>query len=247
MKRAILALGLTVLLLAMGSRQVPTVEHPWAAFSCHGVEGCRPTSISQQVQIASHRGMPQEAPIVDHHTIMVLEKGVLAVLHQGEEVWTSDPSWDVRQVLAADLDHDEQREVALVLWKPFRREPEIVYQTFRFPSPWQEGSQRNHLFVYAWREGEWQPLWCSSPIPDPILQLAAGDVDGDGAHELVALEGNYGEDPGAPARHVSVWRWNGWGFTLQWRSPGGLYENLTLFDVTGDHVPEILVQDATRV
>ena len=248
MKRAILALGLTVLLLAMGSSQVPTVEPPWVAFSCRSsAEGCGPTSISQQVQIASHRGMPQEAPIVDHHTIMVLEKGVLAILHQGEEVWTSDPSWDVRQVVAADLNHDEQQEVALVLWKPFHREPDIVYQTFRFPSPWEEGSQRNHLFVYAWEEGRWQPMWCSSPIPDPVVQIAAGDVDGDGAYELVALESSYGEDPGAPARHVSVWRWNGWGFTLQWRSPLGLYEDLTLFDVTGDRVPEILVQDATRV
>jgi hypothetical protein len=247
-KRAFIALGLSTLLLATISPPTPTVETHWRAFSFRSdADGYCPAPIDRPILAAEERPTRADVAVPDEWTDLVLESGSLTVLHRDEKAWTSDPSWDVRQVVAADLDHDEQQEVALVLWKPFRREPDVVYQTFDFHSPWEEGSQRNHLFVYTWEEGGWQPLWCSSPIPDPILQIAAGDVDGDGADELVALEGSYGEDLGTPARHVSVWRWNGWGFTLQWRSPRGLYEALTVFDVTGDHVPEILVQDRTRV
>ena len=111
-----------------------------------------------------------------------------------------------------------------------------LYDTFGFPSPWEEGSQRNHLFVYGWRNDEWKPLWCSSPIADPIVDVAVGDVDGDGANELVVLEGSYDDALDEPACHVAVWRWNGWGFALQWRSPAGVHENLTLRDANSEDI-----------
>jgi hypothetical protein len=145
--------------------------------------------------------------------------------------------------VAADLDNDGLLELGLVLWKPFSREPDVVYHTFGFPSPWEEGSLLNHLFLYGWRDNEWAPLWCSSPLADPISELAVGDVDDDGNNELVVLEGNYAQLLHQAADHVAVWRWNGWGFGLQWRGPGGTYEHLTLQDVTGDGIPEILVQE----
>jgi hypothetical protein len=180
---------------------------------------------------------------LDEGQTIVLDRGALTVLHHGEEVWSSDPSWDVRQLLLADVNNDGQQEVAFVLWKPFRLEPAIIYDTFKFPSLWEEGSLRNHLFIYGWRDSAWRHLWCSSPVADPIVELAAADVDGDGASELVVLEGSY-EMPDAPASHVSVWRWSGWGFTLQWRSPGGLWDHLVLRDVTDDGVIDILVRGA---
>jgi hypothetical protein len=148
----------------------------------------------------------------------------------------------VRQLLVADVNKDGKQEAAFVLWKPFRLEPEIIYDTFGFPSLWEEGSLRNHLFIYGWRDAAWQHLWCSSPVADPILQLDAADVDGDGDNELVVLEGSY-DAPDAAARHVTVWQWNGWGFTLQWRSPRGVWEHLMLQDVTDDGVLDILVKE----
>jgi hypothetical protein len=171
-----------------------------------------------------------------------LETGTARIFADGELVWTSDPAWDVRHLVVADVNNDGQQEVALALWKPYRREPSIVFDTFHFSSPWEEGSLRNHLFVYGWREDGWQPLWCSSPIADPIREMAAGDVDGDGVHELVVLEGSYAETLDAPARHVAVWRWNGWGFGLQWRSPAGSYEHLTLGDANGDGTLDIITE-----
>jgi hypothetical protein len=210
MKRATVALVLSLAVLSVGSPQTPAVE--------------------------SH----QEAALDDGQTRLLLREGVLHVYLNDHVVWTSDPAWDVPQFVVGDVDNDGQQEVAVVLWKPFHREPDIVYDTYSFPSPWEEGSQCNHLFVYGWRNDEWKPMWCSSPIADPIVELAVGDVDGDGANELVVLEGSYGDAVVAPARHVAVWRWNGWGFTLQWRSPAGRYENLSLSDTDGDHILDVV-------
>ena len=244
MKRALIALGLSTLLLAKISPPAPPVETPWLAFSFRSdAEGYGPAPINHPTLAAAERPTHQHATILDEQTTLVLEGGSLTVLYRDEEAWTSDPSWDIRELLVADLNNDDEQEVALVLWKPFRPDPPVFYDAFGFPAPWEEGSLRNHLFIYTWRDGERLPLWCSSPIADPISDLTLGDVDGDGANELVALEGSYGDGLDAPAHQVSVWRWNGWGFTLQWRSPAGAYANLTLQDVTADGVLDILVQD----
>jgi hypothetical protein len=210
MKRASIALVLSLAVLSVGSPEAPAVE--------------------------SH----QEAVLEDGRTRLLLQERVLYVYRDGHIAWTSDPTWDVRQFVVADVDNDGEQEAAVVLWKPFHREPHIVYDTYGFPSPCEEGSLRNHLFVYGWRDHEWKPLWCSSPIADPILELAVEDVDGDGANELVVLEGSYGDALDAPARHVAVWQWNGWGFVLQRRSPAAQYENLSLSHTDSDHILDVV-------
>jgi hypothetical protein len=245
MKRASIAFALSAALLAFSSPRALAPEPRWVAFSFRGgEEGYGPLSVDPLIEVASPHATPRGAALLDEGTTIVLKDGTLSVVHQGQEIWSSDPSWDVRQLLVADVNNDGTQEVAFVLWKPFRLEPAIFYDTFGFPSLWEEGSLRNHLFIYGWREAAWQHLWCSSPVADPIVEVAAGDVDGDGSNELVVLEGGY-DAPDAPARHVSVWRWNGWGFTLQWRSPGGVWEHLMLQDVTGDGALDILVKESS--
>lgn len=179
----------------------------------------------------------------DVHLQLVLEEGTLQVYDGDRHVWTSDASWDVRKMLLADPNNDSQQELVFVLWKPFAPQPTLLYEDFGFQLPFDEGSLRNHLFLYGRRDGEWRALWCSSPVPDPILDIAVGDVNGDGANELAVLEGSYADGSDKPARHVTVWRWNGWGFTLEWRSAPGQYCGLMLTDITGDRVPEIVVKD----
>ena len=85
-------------------------------------------------------------------------------------------------------------------------------------------------------------LWAGSALTLPILQIAAGDVDGGGGNELVALEGDYATGRHGPATHVSVWRWNGFGFTLAWRSPPGRFVALVLANLGGDGIAKILVR-----
>jgi hypothetical protein len=243
MKRVSVAFALSAALLAFSSPRALAPEPPWVAFSFGGgEEGYGPVSIDPLMEVSAEGATIQDSAHLDQQTTVVLAEGSLTVVHQGQELWSSDPSWDVRQLLVADVDNDGRQEVAFVLWKPFRLEPAVFYDTFGFPSLWEEGSLRNHLFVYGWRDVAWQHLWCSSPVADPIMELAAGDVDGDGSNELVVLEGSY-DAPKAPAGQVSVWQWNGWGFTLQWRGPGGLWDQLLLQDVTEDDVLDILVKE----
>jgi hypothetical protein len=205
-----------------------------------GTEWSGPLPIDQTAITARDGETGLQAMLPEAEALVTLQDGAAEVYRDGDLLWTSDPSWDVRRAVAADLDNDGLLEVALVLWKPFHREPAILYETFGFPCLWEEGSLRNHLFIYGWRNGAWQHLWCSSPVGDPILELAASDVDGDGANELVVLEGSY-DAPDSAARHVTVWRWHGWGFILQWRSPVGAWDHLMLQDVTEDGVIDILV------
>jgi hypothetical protein len=252
MNRSSIALVLFVLLLppalleshqTASSPPTAVAEPGWVAFSWDGgTEWSGPAPIDEQVVIAPSRATDQEIALGSDDSVITLQDGVVQVHRGGSLVWRSDPSWDVRQIMAADVNNDGLPEVALVLWKIFHREPAIIYETFGFPSLWEEGSLRNHLFFYGWRNAAWQHLWYSSPVADPILVLAASDVDGDRANELVVLEGSY-DAPDAGVRHVSVWRWNGWGFTLEWRSPGGVGDHLMLQDVTDDGVFDILVKE----
>jgi len=75
---------------------------------------------------------------------------------------------------------------------------------------------------------EYQAAVCINPeagsaLPAPLLALAVGDVDGDGRNEVVTLEGDYATGRSGPATHVNVWRWSGFGFTLEYRSPPGTF------------------------
>jgi len=143
----------------------------------------------------------------------------------GEAVWESEPEWRVVDVAVGDFFNDYRQEVLLAMWKDDAA-----------------GVPRSHPFIMGHRHGRYDLLWGGSAVADPIRDLDLGDVDGDGQNELVVLEGSYDEPQDAPAHFLTVWRWNGWGFTLLWRSAEGCYESLHLLDVDGDGELEIVVR-----
>jgi len=132
----------------------------------------------------------------------------------GVEVWRTPPDWAVIDVALGDPNDDGRGELLLA----FRREDN-------------EGTSRSHPFIIGFREGTYRTLWGGSAVRDPIHEVELGDLDGDGAQELVVLE-SYGED----SRAITVWRWHGWGFSLQWRSEPGAYSDLVLAS-GGDGLP----------
>lgn len=132
----------------------------------------------------------------------------------GVEVWRTPPDWAVVDVALGDPNDDGRGELLLAFWREDN-----------------EGIPRSHPFIIGYREGTYRTLWGGSAVRDPIHEVELGDLDGDDVQELVVLE-SYGED----SRAVTVWRWHGWGFSLQWRSEPGAYSDLVLA-YGGDGLP----------
>lgn len=127
------------------------------------------------------------------------------IYEAGVEVWASPPQWRVVDVALGDPNDDGRNELVLALWQ---RDG--------------EGYERSQPFIIGHRGGQYQVIWGGRPVTAPILELALGDVDGDGRQELVVLE------QANDAARLSVLRWQGWHFSLHWQSPPGLYADLRL-------------------
>lgn len=158
------------------------------------------------------------------------------------------PSWHVLTALQADLTRDGRPECALLVWRPWEDWP--IMRWSDTPSPIAanrdaHGDSAHIILIEPTADSGRRPyreIWAGSALAVPIVQIAAGDVNGDGLDELVALEGDYTSGRYGPARHVAVWRWNGFGFTLDWRGPREHLVALALADLDGDGVVEILVR-----
>lgn len=151
-----------------------------------------------------------------------LDDASLVVLWDDEPVWRSEPGWTVVDAALGDPNQDGRYEVLLAFWRDDAA-----------------GTPRSQPFIVGYRGGLWRTLWGGSPVTDPILELALGDVDGDGAEDLVVIEAANGYDdletllgaerdtPNVPST-FAVWHWHGWGYSRIWRSDVGSYHDLVI-------------------
>jgi hypothetical protein len=129
------------------------------------------------------------------------------IYQDGQVVWHSPPEWQIKDLTLGDPNDDGRYELLLALEKP---------------GP--AGIMTSHPFIVGYRGGSYRLLWGGSPVSAALLEVELGDLDGYGVEELVAIERS---EDGA-ASYVTVWRWNGWGFSLVWRSPPGEYRDLAI-------------------
>ena len=133
------------------------------------------------------------------------------------------PEWQVTASVLADVTGDGAPEWVLLVWRPWRDWP--IQRWSALPSPiagyHDAGGDSCHLILLDPADGG--EIWAGSALPAPMLGLAVDDVDGDGVNEVLAVEGTYAAGRDGPGTHVDVWRWNGFGFTLAWRSAAGRY------------------------
>jgi poly-gamma-glutamate synthesis protein (capsule biosynthesis protein) len=137
-------------------------------------------------------------------------------------LWTNErATWRFTRVLAGDPNDDGRTELLLLLWQPDAA-----------------GHLRSQPYLLGWRGGRYRVIWGGSATAVPIQDLAWADLGDDGRGELVVLEG--GALPGDPGTHISVWRWHGWGFQLEWRSAAGCWRRVGIEDLDGDGAAEIV-------
>jgi hypothetical protein len=162
---------------------------------------------------------------------------------QAPEKLIDQRTWRVTASSLADVTGDGLVEWALVVWRPWRDWP--IQRWSPAPSPivafHDAVGDSCHLILLDPHDGH--EIWAGSALPAPILALAVGDVNGDGHSEVVTLEGEYANGRNGPATHVDVWKWNSFGFTLEWRSPGGVFRQLRLIRVTDDSILDIVASD----
>lgn len=156
-----------------------------------------------------------------------MNAGRLVITNGREQVWISPELWRIYDFDVGDPNDDGRGEVVVVFEKPdMKAQP--------------PGKVASHPFLIGYRGGQYREVWGGSAVSDPIREIALGDVDRDGRQDLIVLEEDCSniDEPssttaGCEQIAVSVWTWNGWGFSRLWRSAPSRYHTLSV--VSTDH------------
>lgn len=151
-------------------------------------------------------------PKVDELPVEIVYQGQrIQLMQQEKEIWISPAEWQVLDFRRADLNRDGVTELALLVRRPFKDIPINAYTAvqwkhpaFRFPD-----GDSCHIILIGIGDGEVDELWAGSGLVRPMTGIQVVDLDGDGMEELAGLE------PGAAGgTDISIWRWQGFNFTL---------------------------------
>jgi hypothetical protein len=167
------------------------------------------------------------------------EAAVPSAPASGSALPATPADWRVTAATLADATGDGEPEWVLLVRRPWRDWP--IQKWTSVPSPiagfHDAAGDSCHLILLDPASG--REVWAGSALPAPLLALAVGDVDGDGINEVVTLEGDYDAGWDGPASHLDVWQWNGFGFSLEWRSPEGVFRQLFLINTGDGEIPRI--------
>lgn len=152
-------------------------------------------------------------------------------------LWRSPEGWLVPEAFMADLTNDGQAEAVLLVWRAFRPWPidRIMKHGGRINSFHDSKGNSCQVILIGWHNAAYQEVWAGSALPKALSQLTPADLDGDGRLELAALESEY--DQGRQGGRLTVWRWQGFGFSLLDRQDAW-FDKLSL---VGEGVEEWLV------
>ena len=160
-----------------------------------------------------------------------LKNKTLIVSQNKKKIWQTPSSWRVDSFFLADSNNDGRKEINLSVWKK---------GNFGSSKPFwvkeNDQSTKNHFFVFSFDKEKIKAIWQSSNLKKPNCEFIFGDVDNDGKQELVVIEGEYGVKYNCQGNYLAVWQWNGWGFSNQWRSQKGKYENLEIKKTAGKNL-----------
>lgn len=171
---------------------------------------------------------------------IVLRDGHLAVQRSGEILWATAEEWEVLEVQITDLNRDGLPEVTMLVWRPFQPWPIDTWLPHggRIAGFHDSENRSCHIILWGWAGDRYRELWAGSALAEPLVSFFAADWDGDGFQELLAVETGYDRRPMGTA--VSLWSWNGFGFTLidRYTAEFGGFG----FLIDGDSRPSVLLE-----
>lgn len=137
-------------------------------------------------------------------------------------LWQSPADWKVAGWTFSDLNQDGLPEITLFTWRKFAPWPvdKTMPSSGRINNFHDQQGNSCHVILIGWKKGDFRELWAGSALADPVLSLLAVDVDGDGAQELVTIEGKYQQNKLFRSGALAIWKWNGFGFSLFQRMEG---------------------------
>lgn len=173
---------------------------------------------------------------------IILAKYRLDIVKDGQSVWQSPVEWQVIQADITDLNHDQKPEVTLLLWRPFKPWPidSILVHPGRIQTFQNKDGQSCHIILVGWKKGYYREIWAGSALAEPLRSFITVDLTSDGFQELIALESIYADKDTSPARALTAWEWNGFGFSLLARVEGDFHD--LIVSLAPDHSYWILTR-----
>ncbi len=175
---------------------------------------------------------------------IVVKEGRLQIINKTDQfqekvTWSTPTAWQVWQAEIADLNNDGVREVVLLVWRPFSPWPidRIIPNGGRITENHDNENMSCYIILVGWKKGAYHEVWAGSALVQPILSFTIGDINDDEKQELVAMEGDYSKKGKEAGKAVSVWSWNGFGFSLLTR----LYEKVRFLSLINTAQEETLV------
>jgi len=188
----------------------PGVFHAWAWNGNQMVQVSEPYEFTQ-LNSSQPKSMSDGADCLDLHDGMV--KIHRCSDETNNSTWISPVDWQVKEVVHDDLDRDGAVEFGLLVWRPFKPWPidKFLPHAGRIADFHNDQNLSCHFIVIGWDGEKYRELWAGSALADPISRLQAADIDHDGYLELIGIEGKYDSpDHGS----LTIWKWQGFGFTL---------------------------------
>lgn len=141
---------------------------------------------------------------------IVLENNALKVYKDNQEIWKTSEEWVVANVIIDDLNQDSEIEINFSVEK--------VRGRYRKNKVFEESDEEVSCFyIFKWRNNKIEPAWLSSPVDNKINKVIALDINNDSEKELAVLE---------KEGYLSIWSWNGWGFSNDFRSEENGFEDI---------------------
>jgi len=128
--------------------------------------------------------------------------------------WQSPSDWEVLEAFFADLNRDGVSEATLLVWRDFQPWPvdRFLPSGGRIKSFQDSNGRSCQVILMGMKDGEFTEAWAGSAMADPLHQVHAADLDGDGMEELAGLE--YPYNGNSHRSSIVIWEWNGFGFSL---------------------------------